>query len=220
MDAYYLDWRGVRLRIREGETVIGRGVGCELHIDDPTSSRRHAAIELCRGQLTVRDLGSRNGTFLNGARVTQPQPISAGDRLLFGESLFTVGSGAEESNVEADRLSLPPAVTDGLALVEQRTQRDLPQETTQPHVGTIEVIESLLDSPHADDEPHAVASMVQSSVDRLLANLDRRETALPEADRKRILELIERVRAGLSDGSLDGWRASIQERLKRPSGSS
>jgi predicted component of type VI protein secretion system len=215
VDVYYLDWRGVRLRIREGETVIGRGVGCELHIDDPTSSRRHAAVDLRGGRLTVRDLGSRNGTFLNGDRVQQPRPLAKGDRLLVGESLFTVGVADDGALVEGDRLSLPPAVTDGLALVEQGGKRAQPQDATQPHVGTIEVIESLLDSPHAQDEPVALASMVQSSVDRLLANLERRNASLPELDLQRLMVLIDRVVAWFPDGSLNEWKAKVRVRLGR-----
>jgi len=211
VDVYYLDWRGVRLRIRDGETVIGRGVGCELHIDDPTSSRRHAAVELRDGRLTVRDLGSRNGTFLNGDRVQGQKSLEKGDRLLVGESLFTVGVAEEDA--EKGRLGLPSSVADGLALVEQGGRRSQPQDTTQPHVGTIEVIESLLDSPHARDEPLALASMVQSSVDRLLANLERRNVEMPEDDRRRLLALIDRVVAWFPDGSLEAWKQKVCSRL-------
>ncbi len=213
MDVYYLDWRGVRLRIREGETVIGRGVGCELHIDDPTSSRRHAAVELHGGQLTVRDLGSRNGTFLNGDRIGGVSPLTKGDRLLVGESLFTVGVASESSLAGNDRLSVPHAVADGLALVERGGNRAPSQDATQPHVGTIEIIESLLASPHAADEPRALASMVQSSVDRLLANLERRNASLPAADRQRLLDLVERVGSWFADGELDSWKRTVRARL-------
>ncbi len=193
--------------------MIGRGVGCELHIDDPTSSRRHAALEFRGGRLTVRDLGSRNGTFLNGDRVTDAKALVQGDRLLVGESLFTVGVADDGSLVERDRLGLPPAVADGLALVEQGGQRAQPQDATQPHVGTIEVIESLLSSPHAEDEPVALASMVQSSVDRLLANLERRDVSLPESELRRLVALMDRVVAWFPDGSLDDWRAKVRARL-------
>lgn len=213
MSVYYLDWRGTRLRLREGETVIGRGLGCEVHLDDLTSSRRHAAVRCDQGRLTVRDLGSRNGTFVNGARVSGDDPLVEGDRLLVGESLFTIGV-AEPASLGDGRLSLPSAVAEGLALVEQGAQRGKAHDLTQPQVGTVEVIESLLHSPHARDEPVAVASMIQGSVDRLLRNLERRVAALPPEDEARLFALIEEVKSWLGDDSLEAWSREVQRRVQ------
>jgi two-component system cell cycle response regulator len=69
------------------ESVIGRTKECSIRIEDPGISRRHARI-VRRGPNTyfLEDLGSRNGTFVRGNRVTN-QPLSEGDRLAVGPSV-------------------------------------------------------------------------------------------------------------------------------------
>ena len=61
---------------------IGRDVACEVHLDDPLISRRHAEISHVEGLWWVRDLGSRNGTMLEGRRVSRaPLPAQCEIRL-------------------------------------------------------------------------------------------------------------------------------------------
>src|SRR4051794_8489424 len=48
------------------EVVIGRSARCELRLDDPTVSRRHCLLDVAGRWAWVRDLGSLNGTFVNG----------------------------------------------------------------------------------------------------------------------------------------------------------
>jgi CheY-like chemotaxis protein len=61
--------------------VVGRSSGCECQINHPLISRRHCVFDLRDGEIWVQDLGSLNGTFLNGERVSGPRPIHDGDRL-------------------------------------------------------------------------------------------------------------------------------------------
>lgn len=72
-----------------GVTVIGRGVECDLKIDDATLSRRHAELSVRGEGLQVRDLASANGVFVNEERVDQAE-LHAGDRLRFGARTFLV----------------------------------------------------------------------------------------------------------------------------------
>ncbi|HEY9085090.1 MAG TPA: FhaA domain-containing protein [Candidatus Tyrphobacter sp.] len=69
----------------EGEVSIGRGEDVSVMLTDPSVSRRHASIAVVDGVPVVRDLGSTNGTFVNGERV-QTHTLSAGDRLTFGNT--------------------------------------------------------------------------------------------------------------------------------------
>ena len=70
--------------------VLGRDPECDRLIDDPAASRRHCAFTLRQGRVWVEDLGSRNGTFLNGTRLSNAQPLKAGDRLALGRQPFRV----------------------------------------------------------------------------------------------------------------------------------
>ncbi|HEY6853889.1 MAG TPA: adenylate/guanylate cyclase domain-containing protein [Gemmatimonadales bacterium] len=69
--------------------VVGRAVTSDVPIYDPTISRRHAEVALGDRGVKVKDLGSSNGTFLNGARVTDAE-ASANDIVTFGKVAFKV----------------------------------------------------------------------------------------------------------------------------------
>src|SRR5437773_1975076 len=64
--------------------VVGRAVTSDVPIYDPTISRRHAEVALSDRGVKVKDLGSSNGTFLNGARVTEAE-ASSNDIVTFGK---------------------------------------------------------------------------------------------------------------------------------------
>jgi len=67
--------------------VVGRAVTSDIPIFDPTISRKHAEIHVSPQGVTIKDLGSSNGTFVNGSRITEG-PAVAGDSLTFGKVLF------------------------------------------------------------------------------------------------------------------------------------
>jgi FHA domain len=72
-----------------GELVIGRD-NADLTIDDAEVSRRHAAVRLEGGQLEVEDLGSANGTFVNGSRIEGPVKVGGGAKIRVGRTEFEV----------------------------------------------------------------------------------------------------------------------------------
>jgi hypothetical protein len=73
-----------QIELQTGETFIGREDSCEIVIVGPLVSRRHARVLLEEGELCVEDLGSTNGTFLNGAKVQGRVPLRPGDRIFIG----------------------------------------------------------------------------------------------------------------------------------------
>lgn len=66
-----------------GRIVVGRDPSCEISHDDALLSRRHAEFVAERDMITVRDLGSRNGVFVNGARLVE-QALEPGDVVQIG----------------------------------------------------------------------------------------------------------------------------------------
>ena len=77
--------------LQEGETVVGReeNLGLSL-VGESSVSRRHATITRNGSLLTLRDLGSTNGTFVNGRRISADTPLSSGDDVQFGAVRFRV----------------------------------------------------------------------------------------------------------------------------------
>lgn len=68
-------------------TVIGRRSNCDLHIPITSVSRRHCQLNQDQGVMKIRDLGSRNGTYVNGKRVEETV-IKAGDQMKVGPLTF------------------------------------------------------------------------------------------------------------------------------------
>ncbi len=66
--------------------VVGRGDECDVVLDDGSVSRRHAQLSRDeRGHYRIEDLGSANGTFIDGERVVRPTPLADGVKLRFGD---------------------------------------------------------------------------------------------------------------------------------------
>ncbi len=78
-----------------------------LELSDNTVSRRHAELTPDGGEWFVRDLGSQNGTFINGARVEQRRRLAPGDQLRIGMTLMSFSTGAEVASV----VTLPVRLT-------------------------------------------------------------------------------------------------------------
>jgi DNA-binding winged helix-turn-helix (wHTH) protein len=78
-----------QLPLMEGVNVIGRGADAAIQIDSPGASRHHARIVVARSEATLEDLGSKNGTELNGTRITTARRIFDGDEIRLGAILLT-----------------------------------------------------------------------------------------------------------------------------------
>lgn len=76
------DAAGTHEKVFNRKFVIGRDDSCELHLDDPLISRRHAEVSYSEDRWWITDLGSRNGTLLDQQRVTRsPLPAACGVKL-------------------------------------------------------------------------------------------------------------------------------------------
>ncbi|SRR6266540_2557506 len=87
--SYRLLWKGRDVTLVEGETVLGRGPDCAVWIDDESVSRRHARIRIDGVTAQLEDLGSRNGTFVNGRHVESAE-LADGDEIRLGSVNLTL----------------------------------------------------------------------------------------------------------------------------------
>jgi len=83
-------WRKQSFPLTDGEHVAGRDADCSLVIDGTTVSRRHARITLSNGTVMIEDLGSTNGTHVNGARIYAATRLSPGDEFALGSEKLRV----------------------------------------------------------------------------------------------------------------------------------
>ncbi len=102
-----------------GRMVIGRGSDCDLVLDEPEMSRRHAMIEVTAAGIYLRDMGSSNGTYVNGVQV-RDAVLYSGDQIAFDRNRFLV---------EAPGM---PTRAEGQALAEQSVQHVVGATQTMP----------------------------------------------------------------------------------------
>jgi len=82
--------KGQVLPVNVPEFKIGRAEECHLRSNSSRISRLHCVISTQENTVTVADLGSENGTFVNGERIGSPQELNDGDLLTAGRHSFTV----------------------------------------------------------------------------------------------------------------------------------
>ena len=114
--------------------VVGRALNSDIPVFDPTISRRHAELSLDESGVQVRDLGSSNGTYLNGARV-ETAHVSPGDVVTFGKVAFRL---KEVTPTPAPRPSLSgPSPVAAAAAVARASGATATGESPLPTAGTI-----------------------------------------------------------------------------------
>ncbi|HUG53590.1 MAG TPA: FHA domain-containing protein [Vicinamibacteria bacterium] len=100
--AFALVGRAFAIPLPEGETVLGRSTHASTLIASASVSRRHARVVVANGRPTIEDLGSRNGTFVGGGRISGPTALKEGDEVCIGSVRLVLRSGNE--------MSTPPTV--------------------------------------------------------------------------------------------------------------
>jgi DNA-binding winged helix-turn-helix (wHTH) protein len=85
----WLLWESRQVELKDGDNIVGRAADATVWIDATGVSRHHARIRLNGLEATVEDLGSKNGTYLHGLRVTSPQPLADGDQIRLGSMVMT-----------------------------------------------------------------------------------------------------------------------------------
>jgi DNA-binding winged helix-turn-helix (wHTH) protein len=101
-------WDGREIHLRDGENVIGREPEAVVWIDDASVSRRHARIVVGSEGAALEDLGSKNGTKLQGERIRKVSPLRDRDVIQIGPASMVVRVyrtvGTTETAIEKDRI--------------------------------------------------------------------------------------------------------------------
>ena len=79
---------GREFALSQTEAMIGRGPENAVFLDDHHASRHHARVRPQNGHFLIEDLGSSNGTFVNGGRIEKPWRLTSGDRIVVGKSIL------------------------------------------------------------------------------------------------------------------------------------
>ena len=102
-DRFSLVWEQREVTLATGENIIGRDRNATARIDDSTISRRHARIVISGKNVAIEDLGSKNGTFVEGKRIDKPRVLSDGKRIQVGSIVLTFRVFSPEKSTDTRR---------------------------------------------------------------------------------------------------------------------
>jgi pSer/pThr/pTyr-binding forkhead associated (FHA) protein len=98
-----LIWHGQSIDVSAGQSVMGRDRGCAICIDADSVSRHHARLNVMGHQVSIEDLGSKNGTWLAGERIVGITPLADGVSFRLGSETVRLetapGSGSTKTAV-------------------------------------------------------------------------------------------------------------------------
>jgi len=103
--SYWLIWGKRKFAIAEGDNLAGRSPEAAVWLDVPGVSREHARFTIEAGLATLEDLGSRNGTFRAGERITGPVTLRDRDQIQLGPALMTFRAWLPGAGTETEDLN-------------------------------------------------------------------------------------------------------------------
>ena len=141
------------LKLADGVTVIGRHDDCLIRIKSSQVSRRHCEVFEDANDLTIRDLGSSNGTFVNGKKLSGQQVLKHGDELTVGAVTLRVARLGQPPAQSADRPSKPKAadtaIVDAIPVVDndEEFEMEFDDGDAIPEVEGIPLVEEVSAPP-------------------------------------------------------------------------
>ncbi len=206
MSQYWLRHQCTMFPVKRGPNVVGRSPSCWLVLSTPRISREHARVRLRRGRLCIEDLGSRNGTRVNGSSVHDVVELQHGDVIQLGTEEITV--------LETEG----PA--DGEAFKDETTQSDNqvgneaveePAGRAQRHI--LELAEELLLRGSHADERDAIGQTICSMVDALVSDIQRGGNLLTPGEAVRLVSVGQIAAQWAEEPELRDWSAELVRTL-------
>ncbi len=187
------------LELSEGQFAVGRNASCQLSLDDPLVSRRHALLNVTTTGVTIEDLQSRNGVLVNGQRIGAVTQLQAGDKIVIGSQEMTLLQAREGAAAHITSGGGMPKMTLSRMEAAMAQLADRPDEQSSVSFSGVSIPSSSTSSSDLDPEP----SMLRR-VDgfRVLGGVAEKALAMGRADEaERLLasalaDVIEACRSG------------------------
>lgn len=172
---------GTQFKVYKGAAVIGRAPTAELRIEDDGISRRHARIRAETGRAWVEDLGSRNGTFVNGVKISATTELDDGDKIQVGRGTVIRFGFQDELDESFHENMVSSALRDGLTKLYNKRyfleRLDSELKFAQRHEAALSLL--MLDLDHFkqinDTHGHLAGDTVLATVANVLHKAVRNE---------------------------------------------
>jgi pSer/pThr/pTyr-binding forkhead associated (FHA) protein len=218
---WHVVWRGNSIELpKEGVLVLGRSPRCDLVIDNTEVSRTHCRLEVTSAGLSVEDLRSSNGTYVNGERVRSAHMLASGDRLLLGTEevvVHTQGSAValeQRSHVLTPEFPIDPA-SDGPAAWRRERPRSDPMVITTQKADAFETLGRLADRMLATGRKDAAAKILSGHMKAVLGGV-RAGSTLPEEVVDGSTRYAMKLAAASQEGTWIDYVIDLHSALRRP----
>ena len=209
MSELRIKFGGDTFRLTQRQTLVGRSRGCAIVLNSRLASREHCVLERSGSALTLIELGSKNGTWVNGERVTRRRQLAKGDTIRIGSDQLEVIEKVKTTemtrgpNVETQRMERGPS--------EDHFEDD--STATVDHASVLDLAEVLLETAANPEQQPQTTRVIVAAIDELLDHAGLTQPYLNDTETERLRSIADRVRSWWSDGSMDSWRRSLDARL-------
>ena len=212
-------------KLGKDETVLGRSDDADLRLIDDGVSRRHAAVILERDRVVLKDLGSANGTFCNGSRISDARVLNDGDKISMGGATILKFTYQDDLEEQFSKNLYESAVKDGLTGLHNRRYFDerLRSELTfaNRHRATLALL--MLDIDHFkrinDEHGHQTGDTVLREIARRLSSAMRAEDVVARFGGEEFAIICRSTGESEAKVLADRLRVIIADEISTPNGS-
>jgi pSer/pThr/pTyr-binding forkhead associated (FHA) protein len=200
MIIYWLKHRGTFFPVHQGDSLLGRSPECLIVLPSERVSREHAVVRRIHCGLEIEDLGSRNGTWVNGTRIRRATVLQEGDEVQLGEDLLEV--------VIKPNAQVPvtvSGVSSSLAEESDRQRRVLEQ------------VEYAMGQLAPGDDYAEAAQRMRAVIDELMTSLGEWGVALSPEETRRLSDVAHALAGWVKSRHFERWSQDLAARLLRRS---
>jgi predicted component of type VI protein secretion system len=200
MVIYWLKHKGTFFPVNQGDSLLGRSPECLIVLASERVSREHAVVRRIHCGLEIEDLGSRNGTWVNGTRIRRATVLQQGDEVQLGEDLLEV--------VLKRNAQVPVTVAGVSSTLSEECDR-------QRQV--LEQVEYAMDQLVPGDDYAAAAARLRLQIDAFSNNLGQWGVALSPEEARRLSNAVLTLADWSQNDEFQRWSQGLAARLLRRS---
>jgi predicted component of type VI protein secretion system len=200
MIIYWLKHRGTFFPVHQGDSLLGRSPECLIVLPSERVSREHAVVRRIHCGLEIEDLGSRNGTWVNGSRIRRATVLQQGDEVQLGDDVLEV--------VLKPNAQIPVTVSGVTSSLSEESIR-------QRRV--LEQVEYEMAQLSPGDDYAAAARRMRSTIDELMDSLGEWGLVLSAEEVRRLANVGHALAGWARSFQFERWSLSLEARLSQGS---
>ena len=200
MIIYWLKHKGTFFPVHQGDSLLGRSPECLIVLPSERVSREHAVVRRIHCGLEIEDLGSRNGTWVNGSRIRRATVLQQGDEVQLGDDVLEV--------VLKPNAQIPVTVSGVSSSLSEEASR-------QRHV--LERIEYDMSQLGPADDYAGAARRMRTAIEELMNGLGEWGVVLSGEEARRLTNVAHALAGWARSYEFERWSLSLEARLLRSS---